>query len=199
MKKVVIPIVIVAAIVVIVGFVPIVQVPYPVTVQYQDTETYYEDEPYEETETYVATVQLSYEVTDSYIYDDTYTYTYTTQVGGFLWEGTEEVPIEVAGVDIKNTDDVAGTFTVHFSGFTPMFFSSTELDLSPGEEKTASCPSEYDIDEWDYRVSPDTKEVERERTVTKYRQVERERTVTRERVETRYKRVSIFEYLRSRF
>ena len=187
MKKILVTVVIVVVIVVVVGFVPIMNVPY------QDTETYYEDEPYEVTETYIATVPLSYEVIESYVYDDTYTYHWQTDIGGLVGEGTEEVPIQVAGVDIRNTDDIAGTFTVSFSGFTPLFFSSTELNLSPGEEKTASCPSEYDIDDWSYDVTPDMKDVEKERTVTKYRQVERERTVTR------YKKGSIFEYLRSGF
>lgn len=190
MKKVVIPIVIVVAIVLVVGFVPLIDVPY------QDTESYYVDEPYEATETYVETVPLSYEVVKSYVYEDTYTYHWTTDIGGLTGEGTKEVPIQVAGVDIKNTDDIAGTFTVSFSGLTPLFHFdgfTVDLNLSPGEKKTASCPSEYDIHDWNYYVTPDTKEMEKERAVTRYRQVERERTVTR------YKRGSIFEYLRSRF
>jgi hypothetical protein len=187
MKKIVISVVIAIAVVVVVGFVPLMDVPYQVT------ETYYVDEPYEVMENYTEAVPLSYEVIESYVYEDTYTYHWTTDIGGLTGEGTEEVPIQVAGVDIKNTDDSAGTFTISFSGFTPLFFSSTELNLSPGEEQTASCPSEYDIHDWDYYVTPDTKQVEMERTVTKYRQVQRERTVTR------YKRGSTFEYLRSRF
>ena len=187
MRKAVIGVVIAVVIILVVGFFPSMYVPY------EDTETYYVDEPYEVTETYVATVPLSYEVVESYVYDDTYTYHWRTDIGGLVGEGTEEVPIQVAGVDIRNTDDIAGTFTVSFSGFTPLFFSFTELNLSPGEEKTASCPSEYDIDDWSYDVTPDTKQVEKERTVTKYKQVEKERTVTR------YRKGSIFEYLRSRF
>lgn len=186
MKNIAIGIVVVVAVVVVVGFVPLVDVPY------QDIETYYEDEPYEANETYTATAPLTYEVTKSYVYEDTYTRHYTTQIGDLFWEGTEEVPIQVAAVDIKNTDNATGTFTVSFSGFTPLFFSSTALNLSPSQKSTASCPSEYNIDEWSYDVTPDTKQVQKERTVTKYRQVQRERTVTR------YKRGSIFEYLRSR-
>jgi len=69
---------------------------------------------------------------------------------------------------------------------------TTILSLGIGEQKTAECPAES-IDNWSYEVTPSTKEVEAERTVTKYRQVERERTVTR------YKKGSIFEYLVSRF
>ena len=191
MKKVVISVVIVVAIALVVGFVPLVEIPY------QDTETYYEDEPYEVTETYTETVPLSYEVIDSYVYEDTYTYHYQTQIGGLVWEGAREVPIQVVAVVIKNTDDIAGSFTVSFSGITPLFeitpALTKELDLSPGEEKTAYSPTEYNINDWSYDVTPSAKEVEKERTVIKYRQVEKGRTVTR------YKRGSIFEYLLSRF
>ena len=187
MKKIVIAIVIAVALVVVVGFVPLMDVPY------QATETYYVDEPYEVTENYTDTVPLTYEVLKSYVYEDTYTYHWRTDIGGIVGEGTREVPIQVAGVDIKNTDDTAGTFSISFSGFTPLFFSSTALNLSPGEKKMASCPCEYNIDNWSYYVTPDTKQVEKERTVTKYRQVQKQRTVTH------YKKGSIFEYLRSRF
>jgi hypothetical protein len=150
MKKVVVGVVTGVVVVLVVGFVPLMDVPY------QAIETYTEDEPYEVAETYVETVQLSYEVIKSYVYDDTYTYRYTTQIGGFVWEGTEEVPIRVAAVDIKNTDDIAGTFTVSFSGLTPLFdFNgfTVDLNLSPGQESTASRPSEDDIRDWSYDVT----------------------------------------------
>jgi len=72
---------------------------------------------------------------------------------------------------------------------------------------------------WEYEITPGTKpiekqrtitkhrqvekertvtryrEVEKERTVTKYRQVEKERTVIKQRPETRYKRITLIYYL----
>jgi len=195
MKKIVISIAVVVAVILIIGFVPLMDVPY------QDTETYMESVP------------LSYEAT-SYVVDDTVQpspptewerpwywtipgaiqgYTTSGGVGGDdpnipsvpSTPGVKEIPIKVAVVDVKNTDDIVGSFTVFFSGFSPMFGSDSltvKLDLSPGEEKTAACAADTDdIGDWSYRVSPSTKRVEKERTVT------------------HYKKGSIFEYLLFRF
>lgn len=199
MKKIVISIAIVVAIVLVIGFVPLIEVPYPVTVQYQDTETYYVDEPYELMETYSETVPLDYEVVKS--------------------EGYVEGITCVVSVVLRNLDDIAGTFTVDFSVIygctfispgsiqvTSMFASDEkELHLAPNAKGTATFsvdneyPANCDVDSWSYDVTPSTKEVEKERTVTEYRQVEKERTVTKEREETHYKKVPIFEYLLSKF
>jgi len=225
MAKVIIGIVILAIIALVAGFVPITEVPYTQTVQYQDTETYYmdepyedvevyyEDEPYEVTETYIETVPLTHEAT-SYVRDGIVVERYETIIPGLPpMSGEKEVPINVASVGVRNTDNTAGSFTVSFSGFSPMFGSpslTVRLNISPGEVKTAECPAEY-IDKWSYNVTPSTKQMEKERTVTKYRKVERERpvttyrqvekqrTVTKERLETHYEKVPIFEYLLSRF
>jgi hypothetical protein len=198
MKKAVIPIVIAVVVVLVVGFIPLIEVPYPVTVQYQDTETYYVDEPYEVTETYSETVPLDYEVVES--------------------EGHGEGVTDVFSVVVRNEDNIAGTFSVNFSVFydctfiepgsilvtsIPVFHEA-ELYLSPNEIGTATYsvdnphPADCDVDYWNRSITPSTKELEKERTVTKYQQVEKERTVTKEREETHYKRVPIFEYLRSR-
>lgn len=179
MKKVAVSIVIVVAIALIVGFVPIVDVPYSVLVQYQDTETYTE------------TVPLAYQA-ESYATDDIVLQHWETIIPGLPpMSGVKEIPIKVASVDVRNTDVITGSFTVFFSGFSPMFSSDSltvKLDLSPGQEKTASCPADSDeIGDWSYSIRPGTKSVEKERPVT------------RQRTETRYKKVSIFEYLRSRF
>lgn len=226
MVKLVIGIVIAAIIALVAGFVPIMEVPYTETVQYQDTETYYEDEPYEDietyyvdepyevTETYTEAAPLSYEAT-SYVKEGIIKERYETIIPGLPpMSGEKEVSIHEAWVDVKNTDDIAGSFTIHFSGITPLWgmtqLLTKKLDISPGEVKTAVCPAEY-IGTWSYNVTPSTKTIEKERTVTKYRQVEKERpitkyrqveeerTVTKERLETHYKKVPIFEYLRSRF
>ena len=82
--------------------------------------------------------------------------------------------------------------------FADRYDGEEELTLEPGQVGTAKYSAQgIDMDEdvwkWDYTIIEGTKEVEKERTVTKYRQVEQERTVTH------YKKGSIFEYLRSRF
>ena len=195
MKKLIIVLAIVAAIVWVGAFVPLVETAYAVTVQYEDTETYYVDEPYEVTETYSETVPLDYDVVrnEAYVQGNTFH----------------------ASVEVRNEDDSAGTFLVEFSvvyGCTfispgSIHITSTpfdheeELHLAPKAKRTARFtvdneePANCDVDSWSYWVSPSTKEVVQERTVTEYRQVEKERTVTKEREETRYKRVPIFQYL----
>lgn len=200
--------------------VPLKQVAYAATVDYQDTETYYDDEPYEDmetyyenepyedTETYSKAVPLSYDAVN-YVKNDTIKERRQIIIGGKVFQDeVVEVPIQVASVDVKNTDDIAGSFTVSFSGITPIFGSpslTTKLDLSPSEVKTATCPAET-FSTWQYNVTPSTKsimsqrtvikyrEVEKQRTVTRYRQVEKERTVTKQRPETRYKKVTLLEY-----
>lgn len=223
--KIIAGILLVVVIALVVGFVPIMEVSYTEAVQYQDTETYYENEPYEVTEayhedepyeaieTYSEAIPLSYNAVN-YVKQDTIKEHRQIIIGGIVFQDeVVEVPIQVASIDVRNTDDIAGSFSVSFSGITPMFGSPSltiKLDLSPGELKTAECPAEY-IGNWSYSVTTSTKnvekertvtkyrQVEKERTVTKYRQVEKERTVTKERFEIRNKRVRIFEYLLSRF
>lgn len=176
---------------------PLIQVPYVAMVDYEDTETYYESDPYQETETYIEYVPLTFEV-ESYIEEDTIPERHQIIIGGVVFQDEiVDVPIEIACVKVKNTDETFGIFIVSFSGFIPMFGEPSltiELELYPGYYKTAECKS-YSIDSWDYVVTPDTKEVEGERTVTKYEQVEKQRTVTRQREETRYKKVTLLDYL----
>ena len=73
-------------------------------------------------------------------------------------------------------------------------FLITTLSLNAGQQKTAECPAES-IDDWSYEVTSSTKEVEAERTVTKYQQVEKERIVIKQRQETRYMKVTLLDYL----
>jgi hypothetical protein len=82
--------------------------------------------------------------------------------------------------------------------FCEQYNGQEDTVLEPAEITTVSYSvQDIDIDsmawKWEYTIVEPTKEVEKERTVTKYRQVERERTVTL------YRKGSIFEYLRSRF
>ena len=85
-----------------------------------------------------------------------------------------------------------------FMFFADKYDGEEQLTLEPAQTDTAKYSAQdVDLDEqvwrWDYTITAATKQVEKERTVTKYRQVERERTVTR------YKKGSIFQYLRSKF
>ena len=188
---------------------------------YEDTETYYEDEPYEDTETYSETVPLSYDAV-SYVREDTIKEHRQIIIGGVVFQDeVVEVPIQVACVDVTNTDNITGSFTISFQGITPMFGSpslNVKLDLSSSEVKTATCPAEI-LGTWQYNVTPSTKsvtsqrtlikyrevekqrtvmkyrQVEKERTLIKYRQVEKERTVTKQRPETRYKKMTLLDYL----
>jgi hypothetical protein len=189
--------IVVAILALVVCLVPLKEVSYAITVDYEDTETYYENEAYNATETYIEDVPLSFEA-DGYIEEDTIAERHQIIIGGIVFQDEiVEVPIEIACVKVKNTDDVAGNFTVSFSGFESMFgeISLTRtLSLYPGQRQTAECPADS-IDDWNYEVRASTKPIEQERTVTKYRQVEKERTVIKQRQETRHKKVTALDYL----
>jgi len=189
--------IVIAVIALVVCLVPLKAVAYTVMVDYEDTETYYEDEPYQVTENYTENVPLSFEA-NAYVDEDVIYEHQQIIIGDIVFQDEMvEVPIYIACVEVKNIDDVAGEFVVSFSGFEPMFGDPSltrTFSLSPGQEETAKCPAES-IDDWDYEVTPGTKEVEQERTVTKYRQVERQRTVTMQLQEVRYKKVTLLDYL----
>ena len=181
----------------VVCLVPLKQVAYAITVDYEDTETYYENEPYNATETYIEHIPLTFE-TNAYVDEDVTYEHHQIIIGDVVFQDEiVEVTIYKARVEVKNTDNIAGEFVVTFSGFEPMFgehFLTRALTLNPGQEETAECLAEA-IDNWDYEVTPSTKEVEQERTVIKYQQVEKQRTVIKQRQETRYKKVTLLDYL----
>ena len=170
---------------------------YEVTVDYEDIEIYYENEPYQVTENYTENVPLSFEA-NAYVDEDVIYEHQQIIIGDIVFQDEiVEVPIYIACVQVKNTDDVAGEFVVSFSGFEPMFGDPSltrTLSLDPGEQETVECPAES-IDDWSYEVTPDTKPVEQERTVTKYQQVEKQRTVTKQRLEIYYEKVTLLDYL----
>lgn len=181
----------------VICLVPLKTVAYEVTVNYEDVETYYENEPYQVTENYTEDVPLTFEA-NAYV-DEDLTYEHHQIIIGDIVFQDEivEVTIYVACVEVENTDDISGDFTVSFSGFEPMFgeISLTRtLTLDPGDLETAECPAESSIDDWSYEVAPGTKAIQAERTVTKYRQVEKQRTVTRQRPETRYRKITLLDY-----
>jgi hypothetical protein len=212
MQKVMIGLGIVAAIAALmVCLVPLKEVAYDVTVDYEDTETYYESEPYEDIEIYYEDVRLEYAVVDSYLSTDT------------EWEGQGVVPSDIpirplCCAEIQNVDTLPGTFDVEFSftvshvsisgghirGWVEPYQASDELYLEPGITKTASHSfSEVNMNSllktdgfsWNYDITPPTKQVEKQRTITKYRQVEKQRTVINQRQEIRYEKVTLLDYL----
>lgn len=208
MKKIVVSIAVVVAVALIVGFVPLIEVPYPVTVQYQDTETYYVDEPYEET---VETrVPLEYQVVShgSSVYVQFVTIMNRDEVGGHFtlrqtiyvidrddwadveWEGQQGSYVDYDSDSRFTRYDIAETIYLEPGEAGEVRYDAKEISGRTSEEIWVERKTGYEI-------VPDEKIVEE--TVVKYRQVERERTVTRERVETRYKKGSIFEYLRARY
>lgn len=210
MKKLIIASGVLLAAALVICLVPLKEVAYTVAVDYEDIETYYEYEPYEDIETFTETVPLDYEVVEAYLSSD------------IQWEGQGVVPpsipvVPVCCAQVRNIDTVPGTFDVHFSfvvnhisiaAASIRFWSEEyegreELYLKPGETKTVKhCFDEVNLNElkrsddfsWGYKITPDTKMVEKQRTVTKYRQVEKERTVTKQRPEIRYKKVTLLDY-----
>ncbi|MFC1894309.1 hypothetical protein ACFLYR_09935 [Chloroflexota bacterium] len=95
--------------------------------------------------------------------------------------------ILVAYVSVHNTDTVSGAFYVHIVFYAPtgdQYAKGITLQLRPGELKEAkygvsSIDANIDDLTWDYKITPE------EKTTTK--------------TATNYKKVSIFEYLLSRF
>jgi hypothetical protein len=193
MKKVVISIVIVVAIALVICFVPLKEVAYAVTVDYEDTETYYEDEPYEETETY-------YEPLEYLLEDQTFG-THGGDPGLYF--------------TLMNSSEIAGNFTFRLTtycmkGQIPEDHIFTDSEITISEKIICLEPQETVEVHWSdneygiagaknyecylaWEILP--QEVEKERTVTKYRQVEKQRTVTKQRQETRYKKVTLLDYL----
>jgi len=190
--------IVIAVTALVICLVPLKTVAYAVTVDYEDVEIYYENEPYQVTENYTEAVPLSFEA--NAWADEQVTYEHHQLIIGdtVFQDEIVEVTLYIACIEVKNTDDITGEFVVSFSGFEPMFSEHSltrTLSLSPSQDETAKCPAESTIDDWDYKVIPDTKEIEQERTVTKYRQVEKQRTVIKQRQEIRYKKVTLLSYL----
>ena len=114
--------VVIAIIALVVCLVPLKGVAYAVAVDYQDTETYYEDEPYQVTQTYYETEPCEVNTTEPLDYEVVKSYTEIVKV---LYRDDElpRVPREIGFGDpapkgyvvVKNTDDVAGTFSIKFS------------------------------------------------------------------------------------
>jgi hypothetical protein len=250
-KKLIIALGVVLVVALVICLAPLKTVAYPVVVDYQDTEIYYEDEPYKDTETYYETEPYDVNTTEPLDYEVVKSYTEVVKV---LYRDDElsGVPRVVGFGDpapkgyvvVKNTDDVAGTFTIKFSFWAWDEFMAAfnmplknyqkgevELYLKPSEsgiaeflayrldtyeDKEGGMKEFFDFDtwkpfyilyepggwSWEYEVtgtktvtSTEYRQVEKQRTVTKYREVERQRTVIKQRPETRYKKITLLDYL----
>lgn len=186
---------------------PVQVVSYTVDEMYQTTETYYVteaytvEEPYVDIEIYYETEPYDKSVPIDYLVTGEEWYNYFGG-GGFY-----------ARVYIENTDSISGTFTVVFDltlegGVKDTESKSKYIAAGKTEMLTVSYHGAalrsftYSITPptktvTAYRDVPKTREVIKYQPVIKYRYVPKERTVWETRPATRWKKVSMLEYLRS--
>jgi hypothetical protein len=187
---------------------------------YQATETYYETQPltYEVVKSYIDTgsyktrrqliiggivfqdeiVEISYPIGSVTLRNtDTVSGTFTVQ---FTFYALRDKDFWRDPFGRAPSEAFIKMMGRRYSGFETLHLEPSETRTVRKDYDIRTYPV-YEIDIhrdawfWEYEVTPDTKEVERERTVTRYRDVERERTVIRQRQETRYKRVTLLDYL----
>ena len=186
---------------------PIKEVSYTVDERYQTTETYYVTEAYTVEEPYVD-IEIYYE-TESYDKSVPIDYVVTGEEG-YNYFGGGGFYVRVY---IKNTDSISGTFTVIFDltlegGVKDTESKSKYIAAGKTEMLTVSYHGAalrsftYSITPptktvTAYRDVPKTREVIKYQPVIKYRYVPKERTVWETRPATRWKKVSMLEYLRS--
>lgn len=196
--------IIILIIALVICLVPLKEVAYAVTVDYGDTETYYETEPlhYRELDSFSGATEdwvnhraamYGYELPDKLVLD----------------------PDWALYVVIQNLDDSTGTFQVRYTLTTAdkeaaerqmwlhertpeeyeelhreYYEGSIELHLEPGEIGVAICPPEGVYIASDRVPFDHSHEI-----IPATREVEKQRTVTRQRQETRYKKVTLLDYL----
>jgi hypothetical protein len=107
-------------------------------------------------------VPLSYEA-EGYVRQVKGTETKTLQIGEYETSETEEGWLDIACVEVQNTDEASGTFLVIFSVAEPTFgdyLLEQDLELEPGEVGVVECPAD-ELGDWSYEVLPSTKLVEK--------------------------------------
>lgn len=204
---------------------------------YEDTETYYENEPYEaieiyyETELQEVTEPLEYQflgwgfggyenLDGNYVFGPHYKLMNRGEVAGhftirlvlytiekdkyldLVWKYPHGLPEEVIETNFKKLV-IEEVLYLEPRETGEVAWSWEELGID-------SAKIEYDgrwevLPEEVRRVKPvqvekertvtKYRQVEKQRTVTKYRQVEKQRTVTKQRPETSYKKVTLLDYL----
>ncbi len=143
-------------------------------------ETYYEQVPYEEVITVTRTEYLTYEA-DQYNEESKMKQAGTVFLDDNTISSTEKIiTVYNACLEITNTDDIGGQFEIFFNDISDAVSSSLEkptVEIASGETKAICCPSYEELGDWTYTVRPERKEVEYEKTVTKYREEQRTRLV----------------------
>lgn len=209
MKKVMIVLGIVVAIAaLVVCLVPLKEVAYAVTVDYEDIETYYDNE------------SLEYRELDSFTTEGSDENSLRSHASTRGYDLPDEIvawPDFALYVLVQNLDDVSGTFEVRYTCIgtadktaaekymwlheltseeyeeldVKCYAGAIELYLQPGELGVAICPQSgvpvgsNRVPWWSggYDIIPGTQAVEKQRTVTRQRQ------------DTRYKKVTLLDYL----
>ena len=185
--------------------VPLKTVSYAASVPYEDTETYYVQEaytvqePYTRIETYIEREPYNKPVPIDYIVSDTGIYNWFWTTGSDVW------------VTIKNADVKSGYFYVTFyltikGGATTTKLASQYIAIGETKQVKTTYSGGY-VASFTYSIIPPTKtvsdfrdvnktrEVTEYRDITTYRSVPKQRTMTKTRSETRYKEVSLLDYL----
>lgn len=158
---------------------PVMNAAYTVDVEYLDVETYYQNIPYPVR----VEVPLSYRVIQS--------------IGEEGWNIDLGSYVE-AIVQIENNDTSPGTFICDFT-FTTLnrgFVDRDRCYILPGEVGILSGMADISWGEdwnWYYYIKPGTKTV----TETGYKQAALQLEVIKTRPEIRYKRVTVFNYIRN--
>jgi len=150
---------------------PLKEVAYAITIEYEDMESF-------------NATPLSFESTNYTGLDTIQVYRQATLCS--CSRKLVEVEVQIVGVNITNTDDIAGNFTISFSGFDPVseeYPLEVTLNLVASESATSECPTES-LGNWNYEITPSTRESQR--------------TIIRQREEMRYKKVSLLSYLLNR-
>ncbi len=184
---------------------------------YEDIETYYVDEPYEETNEIL--VPLQYQVVTG---GGSQSIQYCTimnrdEVGGHFtfrqtiyvidrddwvdveWEWEQGVHVDYDSDPRFTRYDLEETIYLEPNETGEVRWDAQEIDGRPREEIWVNGFGLSPVIIPEEKIVEDTvikyRQVEKERMVTQYQEVEKERTVTKQRPETRYKKVTLLDYL----
>ena len=196
MTKKIVAGVIIPIVALVICFAPIKTAAYTVTVDYQDTETYYVNEPYEHSYTTKEKTLLWPDLETSHLEGKIDGRRQT--IGIFAkYANTHDFPIEASFVLLERTDrEICEGDECHTEKGEFKRVESSEFHAEPGETVSTKFYFEQERNIFRHvRMEPDPMYVEKEVTTTEYRQVEKQRTVTKQRPETRYKKVTLLDYL----
>lgn len=202
--------VVIAIIALVVCLVPLKEVAYAVTVDYEETETYYESEPYEELQNVTEPLEYQFlgegyggyvKLDGNYVCGPHFKIMNRAEVAGYF---TFCCPLYIIEED-KYLD-----LQWKYPNGIPEEVVESEFDKLILEENLYLKPGEIGEAAWsikeligkectevragcNWEILPE--EITEQKMVTKYRQVEKQRTVIKQRQETRYKKVTLLDYL----